>query len=171
MISNVSTMLQIRPMTSVDYPDVANIYNQGIETKNATFETSVPAVWDEFAGKFSDAKFVAMDNGVITGWAALSSVSSRCVYAGVCEVSVYVHAEHRGKRIGRALLQHLIELSEQKNIWTLQAGIFPENKASVKLHSELGFRIVGLREKIGKMDGIWRDTLLLERRSKVASMN
>ena len=171
MISNVSTMLQIRPMTSGDYPDVANIYNQGIETKNATFEKSAPAVWDEFAGKFSDAKFVAMDAGVITGWAALSSVSSRCVYAGVCEVSVYVHAEYRGKRIGKALLQHLIALSEQKNIWTLQAGIFPENKSSVKLHTELGFRIVGFREKIGKMDGIWRDTLLLERRSKVASMN
>ena len=156
----------------IDYAAVASIYNQGIETKNATFEKAAPLRWEEFAGKFiENGKFVAKDNDVVVGWATLSSVSSRCVYAGVCEISVYVHAEHRGKHIGKRLLQHLIDASEQNKIWTLQAGIFPENQASVRLHTESGFRLVGFREKIGKMEGIWRDTLLLERRSRQPDMN
>jgi phosphinothricin acetyltransferase len=151
---------------SDDYPAIANIYNQGIETKNATFENSAPSQWSVFAEKFIDiGKFAAVADHELVGWAALSSVSSRCVYAGVCEVSVYVHSAHRGKHIGQMLLHHLIEVSEKNNIWTLQAGIFPENEASIKIHLNAGFRIVGRREKIGKMDGIWRDTLLLERRS------
>ena len=160
--------MHIRSMAPNDYAAVANIYNQGIETGNATFEKSAPLQWHEFAEKFIDTgKFVALVDDEIVAWATLSSVSSRCVYAGVCEVSIYVHAGHRRKHIGRTLLQHLIDTSEKNNIWTLQAGIFPENEASVKIHTDAGFRIVGRREKIGKLNGEWRDTLLLERRSKV----
>ena len=167
-----SLMDLIRLMTPHDYPAVANIYQQGIDTKNATFEQSPPAKWEDFSNKFLPfSKSVAIVENEVAGWAALSSVSSRCVYAGVCEVSVYVAASQRGKRIGRALLQHLIDLVEQNNIWTMQAGIFPENTASVKIHTDLGFRIVGHREKIGKMDGVWRDTLLLELRSKSPAFN
>jgi phosphinothricin acetyltransferase len=166
-LKNLFTM-QIRPMTSNDYTAISNIYNQGIETGNATFEKTAPLQWTEFADKFIEmGKFVAVVDNEIVGWATLSSVSSRCVYAGVCEVSIYVHAAHRGKHIGRTLLQHLIDTSEKNTIWTLQAGIFPENEASVKIHTDAGFRIVGRREKIGKLNGEWRDTLLLERRSKV----
>ena len=164
--------MEIRPMTPEDYPNVALIYNQGIETKNATFETSAPSQWSEFAAKFIDtARVVAVEDKQIVGWAALSNVSSRCVYAGVCEVSVYVHANHRGKHVGRTLLLHLIELGDRSDIWTLQAGIFPDNKASLKIHTDLGFRVVGTREKIGKMDNVWRDTVLLERRSKLPGLN
>ncbi|HMG91970.1 MAG TPA: GNAT family N-acetyltransferase [Chryseolinea sp.] len=160
-------MLIIRPMAASDYPAVSIIYQQGIDTKNATFEKCPPAEWGDFSDKFLPfSKSVAIVDDEIAGWAALSSVSSRCVYAGVCEVSVYVAAVHRGKHIGTGLLKHLIDLTEKNNIWTLQAGIFPENDASLKIHSDLGFRVVGRREKIGKMDGVWRDTLLLERRSK-----
>lgn len=164
-LKNLFTM-RIRAMTQDDYPAVANIYNQGIETKTATFEKSAPQDWLEFSGKFLErGKFVALIDDEIAGWATLSSVSSRCVYAGVCEVSIYVHSAHRGKHVGKSLLQHLIDTSGKMNIWTLQAGIFPENNVSVKMHTTMGFRIVGHREKIGKMDGVWRDTLLLERRT------
>jgi len=160
-------MYTIRAMEATDYPFVSTIYQQGIDTKNATFEQFPPAKWEDFSDKFLPfSKSVAIIENEIAGWAALSSVSSRCVYAGVCEVSVYVATTHRGKHIGTALLKHLIDLVEKNNIWTMQAGIFPENTASLKIHSDLGFRVVGHREKIGKMDGVWRDTLLLERRSK-----
>ncbi len=164
--------MTIRSMLSHDFPGVAEIYKQGIETNNATFEKAGPSHWEDFVAKFAEqSRFVGvLDNNVI-GWAALSVVSSRCVYAGVCEVSVYVHSAHRGQGVGKMLLQHLIDASEKNNIWTLQAGIFPENKASVKIHLDLGFRIVGTREKIGKMDDVWRDTLLLERRSKLIELN
>jgi L-amino acid N-acyltransferase YncA len=159
-------------MLPQDFPGIADIYAQGIATKNATFETTGPSRWEDFAAKFPDqSRFVASEDNNIIGWAALSTVSSRCVYSGVCEVSVYIHSSHRGKGVGKMLLQHLIDVSEKNKIWTLQAGIFPENKASVKIHLDLGFRIVGTREKIGKMDGVWRDTLLLERRSKVEGLN
>jgi L-amino acid N-acyltransferase YncA/predicted ester cyclase len=166
-LKNLFTM-QIRAMAPGDYSAIAKIYNEGIETKNATFEQQAPSEWNEFSSKFLDiAKIVAVRKDEIVGWAALSGVSSRCVYAGVCEVSIYVHQDHRGKHIGKSLLQYLINLSEKNNIWTLQAGIFPENQASAKIHTDLGFRIVGYREKIGKMHGVWRDTLLLERRSNL----
>ena len=146
---------------------VKKIYEEGIATGNATFQTAAPS-WEEWnKDHLTTARFVAVDNHEILGWAALTPVSGRCVYAGVAEVSVYVAAAARGKGIGKALLQALINASEQNNLWTLQAGIFPENTGSIKLHEVNGFRVIGIREKIGKMHGVWRDTVLLERRSKV----
>lgn len=162
----------IRQMTRADYPAVAEIYQQGIDTRNATFEQSPPARWEDFSEKFLPfSRFVAVIDNEVAGWAVLSSVSSRRVYAGVAEVSVYVASSHRGKHIGHALLKHLIEAAESNEIWTMQAGIFPENTASIKIHTDLGFRIVGYREKIGKMDGVWRSTLLLERRSNAPALS
>lgn len=165
-------MIAIREMTSKDFADVAEIYTQGIATGNATFEKSGPAKWEDFAAKYLElSRSVATIDDQVVAWAALSAVSARIVYSGVCEVSVYVHSSYRGKGIAKTLLQHLIEISEANNIWTLQAGIFPENKASIKVHLDLGFRVVGSREKIGKLDGVWRDTLLLERRSAKPELN
>ncbi len=155
----------IRDFTPVDFEAVREIYQQGIDTKNATFETCAPN-WPEWDTKFLQRpRFVAEVHGKVVGWATLSAVSSRPVYSGVCEVSVYVHREYRGNSLGKVLLHSLIEYSDRNNIWTLQAGIFPENTGSLKIHREAGFRDVGRREKIGKMDDVWRDTLLLERRS------
>ena len=169
--TSTSLEIKIRPMGSADYEMISKIYQQGIDTKNATFETKAPD-WDSFNGKFLDfAKSVAVMNEQVVGWAALSAVSSRCVYSGVCEVSVYVDEAKRGLGIGSKLLRHLITLSEQNQVWTLQAGIFPENKSSVKIHIDNGFRVVGYREKIGRMDGVWRDTLLLERRSALGQFS
>jgi L-amino acid N-acyltransferase YncA len=154
-----------------DWPAVRAIYAEGIATGNATFETDLPEweKWDSAHRK--DCRIVARElegeNRVI-GWAALSLVSSRRVYAGVAEVSVYVAAIARGRGIGKALLLALIEASESAGIWTLQAGIFPENTASLKLHKSCGFREVGIRRRIGKLGDIWRDVLLLERRSSIA---
>lgn len=160
------SIYKIRVFEASDYNAVKEIYQQGIDTKNATFETLAPE-WEEWDKKFlAEPRFVAEVNGQVVGWAVLSAISSRCVYAGVCEVSVYIHKDYRGLEIGSKLLSYLIEYSEGNNIWTLQAGIFPENTASLKIHSNLGFREVGRRERIGKMDDIWRDTVLLERRSK-----
>jgi len=155
-------------MTEHDWPSVRAIYEAGIATCNATFETSAPgyAAWD--ASHLAEHRLVAVDmDGVVTGWAALSAVSDRCVYAGVAENSVYVHPDHRGSGIGQMLLAALIEGAEHAGIWTLQTGIFPENKASIALHERCGFRIVGRRERIGQLHGQWRDTLFLERRSKI----
>jgi len=150
------------------YNSVKDIYMQGIATGNATFQTEAPGWEDWNKGHLEHSRFVAVDDqGEVMGWAALSPVSSRCVYAGVAEVSVYIGADHRGKGIGNKLMQELIKSSEQNNIWTLQAGIFPENEASIHLHQNNGFRIIGKREKIGKMGDTWRDTVLLERRSTV----
>lgn len=158
----------IRPMTAGDWTAVADIYRQGIATGNATFEQQVPAWenWDK--GHLPQCRIVAEMVGVIAGWSALSAVSSREVYAGVAEVSVYVVPEFRGQKVGYRLLAALIEASEAAGIWTLQAGIFPENTESLRMHESLGFRTVGRREKIGKMKGQWRDTLLMERRSTMA---
>ena len=157
-------------MTKNDWPSVAEIYKQGIETGNATFETEIPA-WEKWnAGHLPGCRIVATIDDSVIAWAALSPVSGRCVYAGVAEVSVYVADKFQGLKIGTKLLERIISESERGGIWTLQAGIFPENKASIKMHENLGFRIVGFRELIGKMEGIWRDTLLLERRSKVVGL-
>ena len=147
------------------WPQVAAIYQEGIATGQATFEMAVPAFehWDR--NHLGIARFVAGQGGIIVGWAALSLVSQRQVYAGVAEVSVYVAAASRGSGVGRQLLEALIDESERNGIWTLQAGIFPENAASIALHLACGFREVGRRERIGKMNGQWRDTLLFERRS------
>jgi L-amino acid N-acyltransferase YncA len=157
--------MQIQTMLPTHWPAVKNIYEEGIATGNATFATTVPE-WEEWdAAHAKNSRLVATENNEVLGWAAITPVSGRCVYAGVGEVSVYVAAAARGKGVGKKLLQALIAESEKNNFWTLQAGIFPENKASVKIHEEGGFRIIGSREKIGEMGGVWRDTLLLERRS------
>lgn len=161
---------KIEEMKAEDWPEVRAIYLEGIATGHATFETAAPewAVWD--LGHVRSCRFVARATDGILGWAALSPVSGRCVYAGVAEVSVYVAEGARGRGVGRSLLDALIKGSEQNGFWTLQAGIFPENTASVALHARAGFRVVGGRERIGAMNGRWRDTLLLERRSKVTGV-
>jgi L-amino acid N-acyltransferase YncA len=160
--------MKIALLLASHYAAVKEIYELGIITGNATFETSAPAweVWDK--SHLTASRLVALDeNEKVVGWAALTAVSGRCTYAGVAEVSVYVHSDARGKGVGKKLLEELIRESEKENLWTLQAGIFPENTASIKLHEQCGFRQIGYREKIGKMKNVWRDTLLLERRSKV----
>lgn len=156
-------------MRAGDWDAVRAIYLEGIASGDATFETDAPA-WEEWdAAHATEARLVARDDsGRIVGWAALARVSKRAVYAGVAEHSVYVAADARGLGAGRALLEALIAQAEAAGIWTLVAGIFPENVASLRLHERCGFRLVGRRERIGKMDGRWRDTLLLERRSRVA---
>lgn len=155
----------IRAMRSDDWPAIRDIYSEGIATGNATFETVTPE-WDKWdQGHLQDCCLVARDGQRIVGWAALGPVSSRRVYSGVAEVSVYVAAEARGRRVGKLLLQSLVENSERCGIWTLQAGIFPENVASLRLHRSCGFREVGVRQKLGQRGGVWRDVLLLERRS------
>ena len=157
----------IEPMTSRDWHAVREIYLEGIRTGNATFETSAPE-WEKWdAGHLPSCRWVARTGNDLLGWAALSPVSGRCVYAGVAEVSVYVAERARGQGIGLKLLTSLVEASEQADIWTLQAGIFPENVASIEVHKRCGFRIVGTREKIGCMDGRWRDVVLMERRSSI----
>ena len=148
-----------------DWDEVKEIYLEGIATGNATFETAAPS-WEQWdAAHLPLARLVARQEGTLVGWAALSPVSQRCVYGGVAEVSVYVSASTRRSGVGRKLLQSLIDESEQNGIWTLQAGMFPENTGSLALHQSCGFREVGRRERIGKMNGVWRDTILLERRS------
>ena len=155
----------IKAMRSEDWPAVLQIYSEGIATGNATFETETPPweKWDQ--GHFQDCRLIAVNSEGILGWAALSPVSTRRVYSGVAEVSVYVAATARGQGVGTLLLQSLVEQSERCGVWTLQAGIFPENVPSVALHKSCGFREVGLRQKLGQRSGVWRDVLLLERRS------
>jgi len=162
---SVKAHVIIDPMRSADWVRVREIYLEGIATGDATFETETPG-WDQWdSAHLPFARLVARLAGEIVGWAALSGVSQRCVYGGVAEVSVYVSSGHRGAGVGRRLLASLIEESEHNGIWTLQAGIFPENTASLALHAAYGFREVGRRERIGKLKGVWRDTVLLERRS------
>jgi L-amino acid N-acyltransferase YncA len=155
----------IESMAAGDWPAVCAIYEQGIATRNATFETTAPAweAWD--AAHREDCRLVARIEGAVAGWAALSPYSARRVYRGVAEVSVYVATSARGRGIGRALLQALIVAAETAGVWTLQAGIFPENEPSLRLHAAEGFRVVGRRERIGQLEGTWRDVILMERRS------
>ena len=154
-------------MQPADWPAVEEIYRQGIATGNATFETESPG-WEKWnAGHHRHSRLVACEEERILGWAALSPVSSRRVYAGVAEVSIYLADSAKGKGVGRALLAALIECSEQNGIWTLQAGIFPGNVASVVLHKSCGFHEVGMRKRIAQLRGVWRDVLLLERRSAI----
>lgn len=157
----------IIPLTQATWLAVRDIYLEGIATGNATFETKAPTWkrWDTNHLPF--ARLVLIENDEVLGWAALSRVSQREVYAGVVEVSVYVSEKARGRGVGSKLMDALITASEENGIWTLQAGIFPENVSSMKLHERHGFRQVGYREKIGKMNGRWRNTVLLERRSVV----
>jgi L-amino acid N-acyltransferase YncA len=153
-------------MEESDWEQVRAIYLEGIATGNATFETDAPdwPAWD--AGHLPRCRLVARSDNSVLGWASLGPVSARPAYAGVAEVSVYVGASARAKGIGRALLLRLIEESERNGIWTLQAGILAENRASIQLHKGCGFREVGRREKIGKLGRAWRDCVLLERRSQ-----
>lgn len=159
--------MPIRSMTAADWPEVRDIYSQGIATGNATFETEAPPWPDWDRAHMASCRLVFTDGEAVLGWAALTPVSSRCVYQGVAEVSVYVDEIARGRGIGSKLMAALIPASESAGIWTLQAGIFPENQASIGLHRKFGFRVIGRRERVGKMDGRWRDVALMERRSQV----
>lgn len=157
----------IDSMTPEDWPQVEAIYREGIATGNATFETQTPS-WDAWnAAHLDSCRLVARQNDQILGWAALSPVSGRCVYAGVTENSVYIAAAARGRGVGKALLNALADASEQAGIWTIQAGILRENATSIALHETCGFRVIGVREKLGQLNGIWRDVVLMERRSTV----
>ena len=167
--------LRFDPMTAADWPAVQRIYHEGIATSQATFESAPPATWEDFIkSKLARCSLIARDgNGEPIGWAVLAPVSARKVYAGVAEVSFYVAAAHRGRGTGDALLGELIRVAEAGGIWTLQLATFPENEASIALQQKHGFRIIGRRERIGRMGhgplaGRWRDTVLLERRSRVA---
>lgn len=153
------------------WEEIKAIYLEGIATRNATFQTDAPQ-WGEWnASHLSGCRIAAVENGKVCGWAALSPVSGRCVYSGVAEVSIYIGKDYRGKQLGTQLLHQLISKSEEAGIWTLQAGIFSENAASMRLHEKLCFRIIGYREKVGKMDGKWRDVNLLERRSRIVGID
>ena len=152
-------------MTAEDWPAVEAIYAEGIATGRATFETAPPTFAEFDSERHRDHRFVAADAGDVVGWAALSPTSSRSCYAGVAEHSVYVTEGARGRGVGRALMETLIASADAGGIWTIQTSIFPENAASIALHERLGFRVVGHRERIAQLDGVWRDTILLERRS------
>jgi L-amino acid N-acyltransferase YncA len=158
----------VRRMRDDDWPGVLAIYAEGIATGNATFETETPTFEQWSAHHLPAHRLVATLGERLAGWAALSPVSDRCAYEGVTEVSVYVAASARGEHVGSALLERLIESAEAAGIWTIQAGIFPENVASVRLHQRCGFRVVGTRERLGRLHGRWRDVLLLERRTSAA---
>jgi L-amino acid N-acyltransferase YncA len=155
----------VRPLTGADWPAVRAIYEEGIAGGDATFETAAPAWADWDRGHLARPRLVATLSGRVVGWAALSPVSERRAYAGVAEASVYVAGADTGRGVGRALLERLVAGAEAAGIWTVQAGIFPENAASLTLHRRCGFRTVGVRERVGRLDGRWRDVVLLERRS------
>lgn len=158
--------IEIKHISQQDWKSVGNIYKLGIETGIATFETEVPT-WGKWnQSHLKCCRLAAWLDSNLVGWAALSSVSDRCVYDGVAEVSIYVDTNLNGKGIGTQLLQRLIIESENEGYWTLQAGIFPENKTSISVHKKAGFREIGYREKIGKKNGVWYDNAILERRSK-----
>ena len=163
-------MYQIRSFLPDDWPAVQTIYQEGIDTKIATFQDRAKE-WDDWdASILKVCRLVACDQGRVVGWVGLSAVSPRYVYRGVAEVSIYISQHYWGKGVGSKLLKTLIAESEKAGFWTLQAGIFPENTASLTLHQKCGFRIVGLRERLGKLDNEWRDVLLLERRSRVVGV-
>jgi phosphinothricin acetyltransferase len=164
----VHLSVAVSPLVAADWDRVREIYLEGIADGNATFETAAPA-WEKWdAAHLAVGRLVARVGGAIAGWVALSAVSDRCVYSGVAEVSVYVARAARGKGVGRALLEAAIAESERAGIWTLQSGTFPENAASVALQKSCGFREVGRRERLGRMNGRWRDVVMLERRSPTA---
>ena len=162
----MSGRLAIVGLRPEDWERVRAIYLEGIATGHATLETAAPP-WEKWdADHLPRPRLVAREGATVLGWAALSPVSGRCVYGGVAEVSVYVAAAARARGVGRALLERLIPASEDAGIWTLQAGIFPENEPSLALHRRCGFREVGRRERLGKLGTAWRDVILLERRSR-----
>jgi phosphinothricin acetyltransferase len=159
---------KIEDMRASDWTQVADIYMDGINTKIATFQSTIPS-WEEWnKGHCESCRLVARKGDIILGWAALSPYSSRCVYAGVAEVSIYIGEKYQGQKVGTTLLKKLIEVSEENGFWTLQSGIIKENISSLNLHKKCGFREVGYRERLGKMDnGKWHDVVLVERRSKI----
>ncbi|MFC9391162.1 N-acetyltransferase family protein [Streptomyces venezuelae] len=154
------------PLTAAHAAQVVAIYQAGIDEGNATFETTAPT-WEQFdAAKLPEHRFASVDEtGRVLGWVAATKVSDRCAYAGVVEHSVYVHPDARGRGVASALLKALVESTEAAGIWTIQSGIFPENAASLAVHERAGFRVIGTRERIGRHNGRWRDTVLVERRS------
>jgi L-amino acid N-acyltransferase YncA len=163
----VGVATTIEALTAADWPGVRAIYEEGIATRNATFETEAPEweAWD--ATHLAAHRLVARrDDGRVVGWAAVSPYSDRCAYGGVAEVSVYVAGDARGQGVGTTLLRELAASAEGDGLWTLQAGVFPENVASLRLHERCGFRVVGVRERLGRLHGVWRDVVLLERRSE-----
>jgi len=163
--------IEIATMEPADWERVRAIYEQGIATGQATFELATPS-WDQWnAAHHSFARLVARLERLVVGWAALSPVSKRSCYAGVAEVSVYVDADYQGRSIGRELLMAAIAESERHGIWTLQGGAFPENLPSLELQRACGFRVIGKRERIGKLNGVWRDTILTERRSPLVGLD
>jgi len=156
--------VSIRALRPEDWPTVRAIYEEGIRDGNATFETETPS-WERWDAAHSEPRLVAERDGAVVGWAAVSPVSDRCCYQGVGDVSVYVAEAARGAGVGRVLLEAIVERSEQAGFWTLNAGVFPENDPSLRLHKACGFREVGVRERLGELHGVWRDVVLLERRS------
>ena len=167
----ITSEIRIRPIISDDWDAVANIYEEGINTGFATFETQVPTyhAWD--SAHLKSCRIIASYRNSILGWSALSPVSRRRVYSGVAEVSVYVGKNDRGKGVGLLLMQTLISQSEKQGLWTLQSSIFPENIGSIRLHEKTGFRYIGKRVKVSKLNGIWKDNLLFERRSMSIGVN
>ena len=159
--------IDLQKMLPEHWSEVSIIYKDGIETGMATFEKEIPSWMDWDNNHLKTCRIVAVLNEDVLGWAALSPVSSRCVYGGIGEVSVYVSKNHQRNKIGELLLRKLIVESEENGLWTIQSGIFPENIASIRLHEKVGFRKIGYREKIGVLDGFWKDNILLERRSKL----
>jgi len=166
-------IVHVRQLTSADWEAIRSIYVEGVATGQATFETAAPSweKWDETHFPFVRLGATLPKEDCIVGWAALSRISTRNVYAGVAEVSIYVAADARGRGVGRQLLAQLVTESEGNGIWTLQAAIFPENEASVRLHASAGFRVIGRRERIAKLNGVWRDTVLMERRSTLVGID
>jgi L-amino acid N-acyltransferase YncA len=160
----------IRKTRDEDGPALLAIYESGIATRNATFETAVPS-WKEWDRRHHPhSRFVYEEGGQVLGWVALAPVSSRRAYSGVAEVSVYVASQAQGRGIGTRLMERAIASSEAHGIWTLYAALFPENEASVRLHEKCGFRRIGTRERIARLDGVWRDTLIMERRSRIVGL-
>ena len=162
--------MEIKKIKAEHYPEVVAIYLQGIATGIATFQTEATD-WENWnKSHLSNCRLAAFDKGQMAGWTALSPVSGRCVYSGVAEVSIYIAENFRGKGVGKYLLLKLIEESESAGLWTLQSGIFPDNTASIRLHEQCGFRTIGYREKIGEKDGVWKDNIIMERRSKIVGL-
>jgi L-amino acid N-acyltransferase YncA len=157
-------VIEIRPMRLDDWPAVAAIYAEGIATRNATFETATPTFEEFDASHHAEHRLVAVENGRVLGWVVLAPTSARACYAGVAENSIYVAADARGRGVGRALMEAMVASAASGGVWSIQAGMFPENAASVALHESLGFRLVGRFERIAQLDGVWRDTILLELR-------
>jgi L-amino acid N-acyltransferase YncA len=166
---SAAPQLTIRALLPQHWPEVARIYAEGIATGNATFETEVPTWEDWDSAHLPEHRFVALSDNRVVGWVTVAAVSERCVYGGVVEGSVYVATRTRGLGIGRLLLDQLIASTETADVWTIQAGMFPENTASINLHERVGFEIVGRRRRLGKLKGAWRDVLLMERRSELVN--